>query len=88
MNGTDSEEAAVHKDPVWRDRSNFIIQAELPERDQSRRFEQLFAKLKALLRKAAERSVEGLWNRIACLLDAFTPDECVNCFRNAGYASS
>jgi transposase len=36
--------------------------------------EQLFAKLKALLRKAAERSVEGLWNRIACLLDAFLPD--------------
>ena len=48
--------------------------------------EQLFAKLKALLRKAAERSVEGLWNRIACLLEAFQPDECAN-FRNAGYAS-
>ena len=30
--------------------------------------EQLFAKLKALLRKAAERSVESLWQRIACLL--------------------
>ena len=42
--------------------------------------EQLFAKLKALLRKAAERSVESLWNRIACLLDAFTPDECANYF--------
>src|ERR1700758_4107263 len=38
--------------------------------------EQLFAKLKALLRKAAERSVDGLWNRIAALLDAFTPNEC------------
>jgi transposase len=49
--------------------------------------EQLFAKLKALLRKAAERSVEALWNRIATLLDAFTPDECTNYFRNAGYAS-
>jgi transposase len=49
--------------------------------------EQLFAKLKALLRKAAERSVEGLWNRIAALLDAFSPDECANYFRNAGYAS-
>jgi hypothetical protein len=35
--------------------------------------EQLFAKLKALLRKAGERSVEGLWNRIADLLKAFTP---------------
>ena len=30
--------------------------------------EQLFAKLKALLRKAAERSLESLWNRIACAL--------------------
>ena len=50
--------------------------------------EQLFAKLKALLRKAAERSVEGLWNRIACLLDAFQPDECANYFRNSGYAAS
>ena len=49
--------------------------------------EQLFAKLKALLRKAAERSVDRLWNRIAELLDAFTPDECGNYFRNAGYAS-
>jgi transposase len=49
--------------------------------------EQLFAKLKALLRKAAERSIEGLWNRIAAILDVFTPDECTNYFRNAGYAS-
>jgi transposase len=48
--------------------------------------EQLFAKLKALLRKAAERSVEGLWNRIAELLNAFTPSECTNYFNNAGYA--
>jgi transposase len=48
--------------------------------------EQLFAKLKALLRKAAERSVDGLWDRIATLLDAFPPNECANYFRNAGYA--
>ena len=48
--------------------------------------EQLFAKLKALLRKAAERSLEELWNRIADLLKAFTPSECTNYFRNAGYA--
>jgi hypothetical protein len=40
-----------------------------------------------MLRKAAERSVEGLWNRIAALLDAFSPDECASYFRNAGYAS-
>jgi transposase len=49
--------------------------------------EQLSAKLKALLRKAAERSVDGLWSRIASLLSAFTPEECANYFRNAGYAS-
>lgn len=50
--------------------------------------EQVFAKLKALLRKAAERSVEALWNRIGELLDAFSPAECANYFKNAGYASS
>jgi transposase len=49
--------------------------------------EQLFAKLKALLRKAGERSVAGLWNRIAEFLDAFTSAECANYFRNTGYAS-
>jgi len=49
--------------------------------------EQLFAKLKALLRKAAERSIDALWSRIAFLLSAFTSEECANYFRNAGYAS-
>jgi transposase len=49
--------------------------------------EQLFAKLKAALRKAAERSVESLWNRIAILLNIFSPNECANYFRNSGYAS-
>jgi transposase len=48
--------------------------------------EQLFAKLKALLRKAGERSVPALWDRIAKLLDAFPPAECTNYFRNLGYA--
>ncbi len=45
-----------------------------------------FAKLKTLLRKAAERSVENLWSRIGELLDAFTPQECQNYFKHAGYA--
>lgn len=49
--------------------------------------EQVFAKLKALLRKAAERSVKALWSRIGYLLDAFSPTECANYFKNAGYAS-
>jgi transposase len=50
--------------------------------------EQVFAKLKALLRKAAERTVEATWKRIGTLLQAFTPQECTNYFRNAGYAST
>lgn len=49
--------------------------------------EQAFSKLKAHLRKHKERSVDSLWNRIASLLDAFTPQECQNFFRHAGYAS-
>lgn len=49
--------------------------------------EQVFAKLKALLRKAEERTVEAVWRRIGMLLDRFAPDECANYFRNAGYAS-
>lgn len=46
-----------------------------------------FAKLKALLRKAAERTVGALWERIGQTLDAFTPQECANYFQHAGYAS-
>ena len=47
--------------------------------------ENAFAKLKALLRKAAERTVAALWDRIGTLLDAFTPAECANYFAAAGY---
>ena len=50
--------------------------------------EQVFAKLKILLRKAAERSVETTWKRIGTLLDAFPPQECANYPRNSGYAST
>ena len=48
--------------------------------------EQLFAKLKTLLRKSAERSIANLWPRIGEHLGAFAPDECRNYFRHAGYA--
>ena len=47
--------------------------------------EMAFAKLKALLRKAAERSVDGLWAAIGRLVDVFTPQECANYFAAAGY---
>ena len=48
--------------------------------------EQVFAKLKHLLRKAAERSVEATWKRIGSLLNDFPPHECANYLRNSGYA--
>jgi transposase len=47
--------------------------------------EQLFAKLKALLREAAARTKEALWSAIGSLLDRFTPDECANYLVNCGY---
>jgi transposase len=47
--------------------------------------ELLFAKLKALLRKAAERSIEALWTRIGKLLDNFTAEECSAYLRHDGY---
>ena len=47
--------------------------------------EKAFSKLKALLRKAAERTVEGLWTAIGRFLDAFTPTECANYFAACGY---
>ena len=48
--------------------------------------EMAFAKLKASLRKAAERTVDALWDTIGQTLDTFTPQECVNYFKHAGYA--
>lgn len=50
--------------------------------------EQVFAKLKTLLRKAEERSAENTWRRIGTLLDRFTPAECANYLANAGYAAT
>lgn len=50
--------------------------------------EQVFAKLKHLLRKAAERTLEATWKRIGALLDCFSPNECQAYLANAGYASN
>ena len=50
--------------------------------------EQAFAKLKALLRRAAERTVDGLWDAIGKLLDLFPPAECANYLANCGYPRS
>lgn len=50
--------------------------------------EQLFSKLKHLLRKAAERTHELTWRRIGALLDAFLPRECAAYLLNSGYAAA
>jgi transposase len=47
--------------------------------------EQLFAKLKALLRRAATRTRDALWDAIGALLDEFPPDECQRYITNSGY---
>ena len=49
--------------------------------------EQVFAKLKHLMRKAQARSVEATWRRVGSLLDSFPPSECANYLINAGYGS-
>lgn len=47
--------------------------------------EKLFAKLKTLLRKAAMRTTETLWNQVGQLLNCFSTNECTNYFASSGY---
>lgn len=47
--------------------------------------ETAFAKLKAMIRAKAERTIAGLWNTVTFLIKRFTPAECANYFRAAGY---
>jgi transposase len=49
--------------------------------------EQVFAKLKYLLRAAQPRELEATWRKVGELLDLFSPDECANYLRNSGYVS-
>ena len=50
--------------------------------------ENFFARLKALLRRAAKRSAETLWEEIALLLNSVSPEECSNYFKACGYVST
>ena len=47
--------------------------------------EMAFSKLKALIRKAAARTYDDLWKAVGTVCSLFTPDECYNFFRAAGY---
>jgi transposase len=50
--------------------------------------ELVFAKFKWLVRSAAERNMEGLWQLCGRLIDSFTPAECRNYFRHCGYTAT
>ena len=50
--------------------------------------EQVFAKLKTLLRTTQARTLETLWNAVGSLLDRFAPDECERYIRHCGYYHS
>ncbi|MHA6646205.1 transposase, partial [Mesorhizobium sp. A623] len=47
--------------------------------------EMAFAKLKAILRKVAARSIPKLWDAVALAIEQFAPQECENMFAHAGY---
>jgi len=47
--------------------------------------ENAFAKLKALLRARAERTIQALWDAVGSIIDLITPAECANFFKAAGY---
>jgi transposase len=49
--------------------------------------EQVFAKLKHLMRAAEPRTIEATWRRVGDLLDLFSEEECANYLRNSGYVS-
>ena len=59
-----------------------------PYRPDLNPIEQVFAKLKHFLRKAAERTIKATWKRIGALLELFSHAECANYLVNAGYASA
>ena len=50
--------------------------------------EQVFAKIKTLLRKQDPRTVEATWRSIGTVLEKFTPDECLRYIQHAGYKST
>jgi transposase len=57
------------------------------EGKRSNLIEQVFAKLKHLLRNACPRTVEDTWRKVGALVDLFSPQECANYLKNSGYAA-
>ena len=50
--------------------------------------EMAFAKLKAHLRRIGARTISALWQAVGSICDLYTPDECLNYLRHAGYVSN
>jgi transposase len=50
--------------------------------------EQVFAKLKSMLRKENARTLDDVWRAVGILLDSFCPKECANYLKNSGYAAT
>lgn len=77
-----------HKGPIIRDAIE-AAGAELlflpPYSPDFNPIEKAFSKLKAHLRKAAERTIHGLWSAIGRILDLYSPQECANYFTACGY---
>ena len=77
-----------HKRPAVRDRieaAGATLRFLPPYSPDFNPIEKAFSRLKAMLRKAGERTVSGLWNLIGKLVDIFQPTECDNYFSSCGY---
>lgn len=77
-----------HKRPAVRDRieaARATLRFLPPYSPDFNPIEEAFSRLKAMLRKAGERTVNGLWGLIGKLVDIFQPLECANYFSSCGY---
>ena len=81
-NASDQEIVLIRGTPPFAGAKLFFLPKYSPDLNP---IEQVFAKLKHLLRKAAARTVETVCAAIGEILAAFTPEECANYFTNSGY---
>ena len=73
---------AIREDLAW---LGLTPDAEFRQSQRLDLYEDAFAKLKAMLRAKAERSIEGLWNTVGEIVNIFTAQECENYFAACGY---
>ena len=84
----DADKLSSHKGPRVREMietTGATMRQPSPYSPDFNPIENAFAKLKALLRRAAWRTVDALWDTIGLALDAFSPAECTNYCAAAGY---